>query len=233
MITNILTVLSGDKIFGLGVFDSQSFLELIIRFAFNMLIIFIIVRYLYYASTKRKNYLFTYIVISVLIFFLTYLLSSIKLRLGFAFGLFAVFGILRYRTETIRIREMTYLFVIIAVSLINALCNKKVSYIELLFANLVIIGIIWSIEKIKSLKTELSKTITYEKIELIKPENRELLIQDIEKRTGIKINRIEIGRVNFLRDTADIKIFYYENDTLRLDEIDQGTKPYTENDDDF
>jgi hypothetical protein len=128
---------------------------------------------------------------------------------------------------------MTYLFVIIAVSLINALCNKKVSYIELLFANLVIIGIIWSIEKIKSLKTELSKTITYEKIELIKPENRELLIQDIEKRTGIKINRIEIGRVNFLRDTADIKIFYYENDTLRLDEIDQGTKPYTENDDDF
>ncbi len=233
MITNILTALPDDKFFGLGIFNSQSFLELIVRFAFNMIVIFIIVRYLYYSSTKRKNYLFTYIVISILIFFLTYLLSNVKLRLGFAFGLFAVFGILRYRTETIRIREMTYLFVVIAISLINALCNKKVSYIELLFANLVIIGTIWVIEKIVFSKTELFKIITYEKIELIKPENRKLLIQDIEKRTGLKINRIEIGKVNFLRDTADIKIFYYQNNPPELDELEQGTQPYTDNDDDF
>lgn len=217
------------QLFGVQIIEVQDFIELVIRFTFNMMVVGLIVRGLYYPVTRRKDYLFSYILISVLVFLLCFLLENVKLQIGFALGLFAIFGIIRYRTNPIPIKEMTYLFVVIGISVINALANKKVSYVELIFTNLAIIGLIYMLEKIWLLKHEASKTIEYEKIDLIKPEKRSELIKDLEARTGLKIDRIEIGRINFLRDTVRIRIYYMENDGSLEDNI------YTEsanNDDD-
>ena len=126
---------------GIQFFDLPSFLELIIRFSLNMAVILILVRWLYYSTTRRKDYLFTYVLISSLIFLLCYLLASVKLQIGFALGLFAIFGIIRYRTSSIPIKEMTYLFLIIGVSIINSLADTKTSVSEVLFTNIAIITI--------------------------------------------------------------------------------------------
>ena len=197
------------ELFKIKLFDIEDFGELIIRFVFNLLVCLFLVRVLYYSKTKRKDYLFTYILFSTIVFLLCFLLENVKLELGFALGLFAIFGIIRYRTTTIPIKEMTYLFVVIGVSVINALANKKVSYVELLFTNSMIVAIVWGLERIWLLKNEISKRIIYEKIDLIKPENYELLLKDLKKRTGLQINRAEVGKINFLRKTAEVKIYYF------------------------
>ena len=139
------------------------------------------------------------------------LLDNVKLQLGFALGLFAIFGIIRYRTDPIPIKEMTYLFLVIGVSVVNALANKKISHAELVFANLMIVFITFGMERIWLLKGESRKNVVYEKIELIVPERREELLADLKERTGIDILRVEIRRIDFLRDTANIRIFYYED----------------------
>lgn len=207
------------KLFNIEIIDVEDFSELIIRFVFNLFVSLVIVKVLYYNSTKRKDYLFTYILISVVVFLLCFLLENVKLELGFALGLFAIFGIIRYRTITIPIKEMTYLFIIIGLSVINALANKKVSYAELIFTNLAVVGVVWVLERIWLLKHEGSKRIVYEKIELIKPENYQQLIEDLKERTGLDINRAEIGKINFLRDTAEVKIYYFNGvNTMETDE---------------
>ena len=215
------------EIFGIDLIDTVDFLELIARFSFNLLITIIIVRYLYYPVTQRKDYLFTNIMIGSSVFLLCFLLDNVKLQLGFALGLFAVFGIIRYRTNPIPIKEMTYLFIIIGISVINALSNKKVSYAELVFTNFVIVILTYLLERVFLLRHESSKTILYEKIDLIKPDRREELMQDLEERTGINIRRIEIGRIDFLRDTARIRIFYYEADN----HIPENDDFFTDDDD--
>ncbi len=230
---NILNLLDPDKI-DLGsveLIDFPSFLEMLLRFTLNMVVILILVRWLYYSTTKRKDYLFTYILISTLIFLLCYLLASVKLQIGFALGLFAIFGIIRYRTSSIPIKEMTYLFLIIGVSIINSLADTKTSVAEVLFTNFIIILITFGLEKVWLLKHELSKTIIYEKIDLIKPEDNQLLIADLETRTGIKkINRVEVGKIDFLKDTCTLKIYYYVSGHV-LDTISQ-VEPDKANDDD-
>ncbi|MBN2520578.1 MAG: DUF4956 domain-containing protein, partial [Bacteroidales bacterium] len=147
MLDNILNFAS-IQVFGIDLIDVPDFFELIVRFAFNILVTVIIVRYLYYPIAKRKDYLFTYILISTVVFLLCFLLDNVKLQLGFALGLFAIFGIIRYRTNPIPIKEMTYLFIIIGISVINALANKKVSYTELFFTNAVVIFVTYGLEKI-------------------------------------------------------------------------------------
>jgi hypothetical protein len=146
------------------------------------------------------------------------LLESVKLGLGFALGLFAIFGIIRYRTQQIPIKEMTYLFLVIGISVINALANKKISYAELIVTNGLLLLVTWGLERMMMLRHESRKQILYEKIELIKPENRLELKTDLENRTGLIINRIEIGKVDFLRDTARINIYYYEDENTADDE---------------
>ncbi len=212
MTATILSYLLEIKFFGIRFIDSEDFLELVIRFVFNFIIAVVIVRYLYYPSTRQKDYLFSYLMISTVVFLLCFLLENVKLQLGFALGLFAIFGIIRYRTRQIPVKEMTYLFIIIGLSVINALANKKVSYAELVFTNLAVIVVLWGLEKVWLIRHESEKRITYEKIELIKPENRKLLIEDLKKRTGLNISRVKIERVNFLRDTARLQIYYFEND---------------------
>jgi len=214
---------------GLDIIHIPDFFELLLRFSLNMIIVVLIVRGLYYPTARRKDYLFAFLLISTVVFLLCILLESVKLQLGFAFGLFAIFGILRYRTNAIPIKEMTYLFVLIGISVVNALVNKKVSWFELLFTNLIILGIIYGLEKLWLLKHESSKIVTYEKIDLIKPEKYDLLKKDLEERTGLKINRIEIGRIDFLRDTAKLVIHYYESDVNLADDSDNA---YGKDDDD-
>jgi hypothetical protein len=216
------------EIFGIDIIDVEDFMELLIRFSFNFLIVVLIVRYLYYKSSRRKDFLFTYILISVVVFLISYMLSSVKIKLGFALGLFAVFGILRYRTIQLPIKEMTYLFIVIGISMINALANKKVSYAELLFTNFVIIGIIYLLERVWLLRHESSKRIRYDNIELIQPERYPELKADLEQRTGLKINRVEVEDYNFLTDSARVYIYYYEKDN----QIDHDARDYYSSDDD-
>lgn len=209
------------EIFGSPLFDAQDFYELVFRFLINFSVALVIIRMIYYPISQRKDYLFTYIMFNVLIFFVSFLMSSVKLQLGFAFGLFAVFGILRYRTEALPIKEMTYLFIVITVAVINALANKKISIAEILFTNLFIIGLTYGLERVWLLRHESIKGIIYEKIEMIKPENHEALMADLKERTGLQITRFEIGRVDFLRDVANIRIFYYEDQDSHSYEDDQ------------
>ncbi len=218
------------EVFGIKLINLSDFLELLVRLGFNLIVVIIIVRYIYYPVAKRKDYLFTYILISSVIFALCFLLENVKLQIGFALGLFAIFGIIRYRTLQINIKEMTYLFLIIGISVINALANKKISYAELLFANLSLILVTFLLEKVFLLKHESRKTIVYEKIDLIKPEKRAELIKDLEERTGININRVEIGRVDFLRDTARVRIYYFESENQPAD-FDENYLDYTDDGD--
>ena len=212
MINDLLFILADVEIFGSDFFDKKDFIELLVRSAFNFLIVGYIVRYLYYPVTKNKDYLFTYLLISVTVFFLCFLLENVKLELGFALGLFAIFGIIRYRTDPIPIKEMTYLFIVIGISVMNALVNKKISHAEVLFTNVMFIAITYGLEKIWLLKHESRKNITFEKIELILPERKEELLADLKERTGLNITRVEIRNVDFLRDTANLRIFYFEDE---------------------
>ena len=183
---------------------------MLIRFGFFMLVLWFIVHFLYYRKTHRRDYFFTLVLLSVSIFFLIYLLGSVKVKIGFALGLFAIFGVLRYRTETIPVREMSYMFGVISLSVINALADS-LSFVELLIPNLAIALLIWMFETFVLRKNLASKLILYDRIELIDPARREDLLEDLAKRTGLKITKLNIGSVDFLKDSAIIKI-EYEND---------------------
>lgn len=217
------------NIAGIHIIDLPGFVEFVLRFLLNISVIMILVRWLYYSKTRRKDYLFTYILISSIVFLLCFLLESVKLQIGFALGMFAIFGIIRYRTDALPIKEMTYLFLIIGVSVINALTNTETSLVDLLFSNFVIIFITYGLEKLWLIKHESSKLIIYEKINLIREDKYEELLKDLQERTGIKkINRVEVGKINFLRDICDLTIYYYS------DGINQGqiTNNNSKNDDD-
>lgn len=204
------------RFLGLELINQEDFLKLLFRFGSNFLFMVLLVRYVYYPVARKKEYLITFFLISTTVFLLCFLLDNVKLELGFALGLFAIFGIIRYRTDAIPIKEMTYLFMVIGLSVINALANKKVSYAELYFTNFVIIAITYGLEKFWLVKHEKRKRVVYENIELIKPSNRLQMHEDLENRTGIKISRFEIGKINFLRDSADVKIFYFEDEQVNL-----------------
>jgi hypothetical protein len=201
-------VITQIKLFDTKLINSEDFFQLIVRFAFNLLTTFIVVYFIYAKNSRRKDFYFSYFAISVTIFTLCFLLESVKLELGFALGLFAIFGIIRYRTDTIPIKEMTYLFVVIGISVINALSNKKVSYVELVFTNAAIVSTMWGLEKILILRQEICLNVTYEKIENIHSERKEELLKDLEERTGVKVKRFEIVEINFLRDVAKIRVFH-------------------------
>jgi hypothetical protein len=189
-------------------FDDD-FYKMIFRFCINIFFLTIIIRFLYYKNSKRKDYLFTYYMISLIVFFLCFTLKKYNLDIGMALGLFAIFGIIRYRTDTIPIKEMTYLFVVIGISVINSLANKKMSYSEIVLANTLIILVLTIIEKCWYLKNEVSKNIVYGNIENIKPQNYNFLKLDLETKTGLTINRFSIGDIDLKKNTSKITIYYY------------------------
>ena len=190
---------------------SPELLNLIIRFGFNLSIAFIIIKLIYQRNhSNNLDFVFTYFMFNSLIFFFAYLLGNITINLGFAFGLFAVFAILRYRTDPIPIKEMTYLFIVITIGVINALSGNEVSYTILLFTNITLVVLTYFLETYWQKNLLIRMTVEYEKIENIKPENRDALLADLKERTGLNIQSLEFRRMNFLRDTARIRIYYKE-----------------------
>ena len=197
------------NILGMDLID-RDFWKLLVKFAINIFFLTGIVRYVYYKKTPRKNYLFTFYLISIISFFICFALKKFEMEVGMGLGLFAIFGIIRYRTNPMRIREMTYLFLVIGLAVINAL-SGKLSYAELLFINGIVWLIVYLMENWLLQSNESEKIIIYEKIDNLKPAKYNELLADLEERTGLKINRAEVGKVDFLKDTADIKIFFDED----------------------
>lgn len=176
----------------------------------NLLVAVLIVRFIYYPSSPNKNYVFTFLAFNTIIYFVLGLFTSVEMSVGVGFGLFAIFSVLRYRTDEMPIREMTYLFVLIALPVMNSLLLSGGDYARLAVANGILLALLYVLEREWGFRYETSKKVLYEKIELITPENREEMLADLRGRTGLPIKRIEIGRVDFLRDTAEVKIFYDE-----------------------
>ena len=195
------------ELLGIPLFDDD-FYKMIIRFSLNLFFLTAVVKFIYYKRSQKKEYLFTFYLIGIVVFFLCFTLKKYELDLGMALGLFAIFGILRYRTLPLEVREMTYLFVVIGIAVMNGLSNKKMSYAEIIAANSIIVLALYVLERYWAKTEVFSKEVLYETIENIRPENHDKLKEDLEKRLGVTIIRFEIGNVNFLRDVAKITVHY-------------------------
>ena len=224
---------------------TQSLTELAIRFFLNLLVCWLLVQFFYYRKSRRRDYYFTFMVFSSAMLLLLYVMGNAEVGVGLTLGLFAIFGIIRYRTETVPIREMTYLFVIIAIAAVNGLAplyrlvgaagdNPHYelalgSVGVLALSNLLVVGLIWLLESGRALKHTSTRLILYDRIDMIVPEKRAELIADLEKRVGVKIDSLEIGHVDFLRDAAFIKIYYTldKGETATIGEITRA-KDFTE-----
>jgi hypothetical protein len=199
------------KLFGMRIFHEDLW-ELLFKFSIDLVVLFVLIRVIYYPIHRKKDHLFTYFLFNILIFFLCVLLNNVKLSTGFAFGLFAVFSVLRYRTEQISIKDMTYLFAVIALAVINALVSKKISLAELVFTDGMILLMTYVLEHLWLTRHEAMRFVNYEKIDLIRPEKRAELYADLKLRLGINVNRIEVGKIDLLRDTVQLRVFYYEDE---------------------
>ena len=199
------------EIFGMNFFHPDLW-ELLFKFSIDLVVLFVLIRGIYYRIHRKKDYLFTYFLFNILIFFLCVLLNNVKLRTGFAFGLFAIFSVLRYRTEQISIKDMTYLFAVITIAVMNALVGKKISVAELLFTNGTILLTTQVLERLWLTRHEAVRELVYERIDLIKPENKALMLDDLRQRLGVKVSRVEMGRIDLLRDTALLRVFYFEDE---------------------
>ena len=188
--------------------DADHVKSLLLAFFINLVAILIVVRGLYYPKCKRGEFFFTYILIAISTFMLIYVLGDVKLKAGIALGLFAIFSIIRYRTEQVAIREMTYLFIIIALSAINGLTVRELSLGEVFIIKLLFILSIWICESKVLISHYSYKVIKYDNVNLITPDKREELIADLEKRTGLKIEKVEVGSIDFLKDAAIVKMYY-------------------------
>jgi len=190
---------------------STDFLEMLLRFLICILVVWIIIDRFYAAKSKRRDFYFTFMLISVAIFFIVYFMIFVledmkgKTSMGIGIGLFGIFSIMRYRTDAMPVREMTYLFITICLSVVNALA-VNMSYVELITTNLVFVLCIWICEL--RLKIDSTKLIQYDRIELIKPERREELVKDLENRLGLDIINVEVGAIDFLRDMAILRVSY-------------------------
>jgi hypothetical protein len=181
---------------------------LLTRLALDLIFTTIVVRLVYYRLYKSRDYVFTYFLINLVTFTLAHLLSNVPIELGFALGLFAVFGILRYRTEAIQVRDLTYLFVVIGIALLHALSNGGISLIELLIASVVIVGAVGLLEAAPFSGREESRVVHYDRLDLLDPGSTEALLQDLRTPTHLPIERCEIGNVDLLKDAVDITIHY-------------------------
>ncbi|NOT25473.1 MAG: DUF4956 domain-containing protein [Acidobacteria bacterium] len=188
-------------------FLSSGAMVLLGRLALNLFFTMLVVRFVYYRLYQSRDYVFTYVLINLVTFSLAFLLSTVPIELGFALGLFAVFGILRYRTEAIRVRNLTYLFVVIGIALLNALANGGITLTELLIANSVIVATVGALEAAPFSGREESRIIRYDRLDLLAPEASADLLADLRKRTHLPVERFEIGDVDLLRDAADITIY--------------------------
>ncbi|MFM7667675.1 MAG: DUF4956 domain-containing protein [Bacteroidota bacterium] len=209
----------GFELLTLNWINYSDFYSLLLRLFINIFFLTIIIRFLYYPKTKRKDYLFTYYLIGTITFFLCFSLKKLDIDTGMGLGLFAIFGIIRYRTDAIEIKEMTYLFLVIGLSVVNAMLATEIAkdvyhinLFELGLINISVVFLLYVLEYLWLVKHETRKIITYDRIDLITSDKYDEMKEDLEKRTGLKINRIEVGKVDFLRDVAFIQIFYYSSE---------------------
>ena len=210
---------------GVPIFEADSIYNLLIRFGFNLLAGWILIHFAYFRRAHRRDYYLTFLLFSTTMFLMIFLMENVKLQIGFTLGLFAIFGMIRYRTETVPVREMTYLFVIIGLSVINGLA-MTVSYAEIFLTNALLIGLCFLLEWLIGRKQLSEKLILYEKIDLIVPEKRQEMIADLEQRTGIRpIVKVEIGHIDLLRDATFVKIFY-KAPKDEIDTIGNNPKPF-------
>ena len=195
---------------------SPSFLQMLLRLAISSLVTWLIIDCLYYPKSRRRDFYFTFMLISVAIFFIVFFMIFVledmkgKTSMGIGIGLFGIFSIMRYRTDAMPVREMTYLFIIIALAVVNAIA-EGVPLMELLLTNLIVVVAVWLCEK--NLKTQPTKLIQYDRMELITPERRDELIADLEKRLGVKVIKIDVGAIDFIRDMAMLRIAYEGTET--------------------
>lgn len=188
--------------------DTPDLVKFLSRLALNLVFATIVIRFVYYRLYKDREYVFTYFAFNVITFCMCLLLRKVPIELGFALGLFAVFGILRYRTEPIRIRDLTYLFIVIGLGILNGVANKKISVAELIAVNAVITFVPVFLELGQANRTHRSQHVIYDNIELLKPENEAALFKDLSERIGVPVVRVQINRIDMLRDAADILAFY-------------------------
>jgi len=193
------------------IYHLSFFQELFARFLINLIVIFILIIPVYLKYGGRKIFAFAFFGMSIMIFFLSFFLKSLQIQLGFAIGLFAIFAIIRYRSTTISIREMVYLFITIGVAVLNALVSAELRLVTILFTNAAIIFSVWLLEKLLKLTHQQSIAIKYDNLELIKSQNYELLHKDLEEKTGLEIERIKVEQINYILQQAELKI-YFKND---------------------
>lgn len=194
-------------LFDINLLGNGNIIEFLLRFLLNICSILIFAYFVYYKQQYKKNYFFTLVFLNILVFLVCFSLQNAKLSLGFAFGILAIFSILRYRTTTVRIKEMTYIFAAITIALINSIITENYNPLVIIISNLIIIATGVILEYL-FINKERQKTIIVEKIELIKPENHKQLLADLRERTGLNIKRFEIGNIDFLRDVARVRIYY-------------------------
>lgn len=223
------------KTLGINFLEPMEFVSLFVRFIITLVVVSIITRCFYYPHSRRRDYMFIFIIMAMSIFLLVSLMGG-GLDTGAALGLFAIFGIMRFRTEAIPIREMTYLFMLVSLSVINAMVRYEfhrkhggyyegVGLMTLVFSNLIFIGLAWLFETSKILNEHCSKLINYDNVSLVSPEKRSDLIADLEKRTGLKILQIEVGTIDFLKDSVILRIFYDEDSDKGSSIQDMGRLP--------
>lgn len=191
-------------------FDDDLF-KMLVRFAINAIVVCAIVLLCYRRNQRSENYIFSFLLLNVMVFFICFSLKKLDLGLGMALGLFAIFGIIRYRTDSIQVKEMTYLFVVVGVAVINALSNKKTSYAELAVTNSVIIGVTWLLETTvkKRAKLKVAKqSLIYDKLELLKPGQEDVLHRDLTERTGFEVTAVKVSKIDLQKGTATISMHY-------------------------
>jgi len=192
---------------------SHDFIEFFLRFVGNFLIVFLVLRFSFYPNSKQRDLFNSFFLMGQIVFLICYFLSIMGAAIGVGFGLFAVFSIIRFRTSLLSIREITYLFLIIGMAVMNALADLPKHLLHIISSDLIILALSFFLEKIRIVKHLSCKTIFYDKIELIQNQRREEMIADLQLRTGIsKIEKIESGSINFLKDIVELKIYYYNSD---------------------
>ncbi len=197
-------------LFGLDSFSSTEFWPTVLRFFYNLGIIFFIARVVYFRVSRRADYFFTYLLVSSIVFIICNMLDATTFQIGFALGLFAVFGIIRYRTTPIPIREMTYLFIVIGISVKNALLSADTGLIRALFADSILVLITWSAQDFLVRHKMIRKTIVYKNIELLKPDRYEELLEDLSSMSGFPVEKAQVGRVDYVKRSARVRIWFYE-----------------------
>lgn len=182
--------------------------DFFIRLLIDIVSVTVLVRFIYHSIYRKNDFFFTFFLFNIVIFIITYMLNKVELSIGAAFGLFAVFSLLRYRTENIFPKDMTYLFLCIALGLITSV--SKGTFLEVAAINLIILAFTYALDGNLLIKNELVRIVYYEKIENIKPGNYQALLDDLKERTGLNIHKVDIEEIDFMRDSAQIKIYYYE-----------------------